>query len=49
MEKKDIKIKLEYLKALKMALSNVTLENDSCYERDFTKENIKKILIKIKK
>lgn len=49
MEKKEVKVKIEYLKALKMALSNVTLERDSCYERNFTSQNIKKILIKLKK
>lgn len=49
MEKNEVKVKIEYLKALKMALSNVTLESDSYFDRDFKSNNIEKILIKLKK
>ena len=49
MNKEDIEKEIKYLKAFKMALANISLEDDYQYKRNLNDEDIKKLYIKVMK
>ena len=49
MKKEDIEKEIKYLKAFKMALANISLEEDFQDKRELSDEDIKKLYIKVMK
>ena len=49
MKKEVIKEEIKYLKAFKMALANISLEDDYQDKRNLNDEDIKKLYIKVMK
>ena len=47
MKKEVIEIEIKYLKAFKMALANISLEEDFQDKRELSDEDIKKLYIKV--
>ena len=49
MNKEEIENEIKYLKAFKMALANISLEEDFQGKRELSDEDIKKLYIKVMK
>ena len=49
MNKEEIENEIKYLKAFKMALANISLEDDYQDKRNLNDEDIKKLYIKVMK